>query len=85
MFHWLGPTTAARKIAKVSAGSASHVSVTRMITWSTQPPRYPDRMPSVVPRRPATMTAVKPTTMETRAPKMRRDSTSRPTWSVPSR
>ena len=31
------------------------------------------------------MTAVKPTTMETRAPKIRRDSTSRPTWSVPSR
>ena len=39
MFHMLGPTTAARKIAKVSAGSASHVSVMRMITWSTQPPR----------------------------------------------
>ena len=39
MFHMLGPTTAARKIANVSAGSASHVSVMRMITWSTQPPR----------------------------------------------
>src|SRR5438874_5304924 len=31
------------------------------------------------------MTAVKPTTIETRAPKIRRESTSRPTWSVPSR
>ena len=35
----LGPTMAARKIANVSAGSASHASVTRMMTWSTQPPR----------------------------------------------
>jgi len=32
MFISLGPTTAARKIAKVSAGNASHVSVTRMMT-----------------------------------------------------
>ena len=34
---------------------------------------------------PAKSTAVKPTTIETRAPKMSRDSTSRPRWSVPSR
>jgi hypothetical protein len=39
MFISLGPTTAARKMAKVRAGRASHVSVTRMMTWSTQPPR----------------------------------------------
>ena len=39
MFHMLGPTIAARKMAKVSAGSASQVSVTRISTWSTQPPR----------------------------------------------
>src|SRR5438445_13405418 len=31
------------------------------------------------------MTAVKPTTMETRAPKMSRERTSRPRWSVPRR
>src|SRR3954469_3807363 len=42
-------------------------------------------MPSVVPTTPAKMTAVKPTTMETRAPKISRDRTSRPSWSVPSR
>src|SRR5216683_5785731 len=42
-------------------------------------------MPSVVPMAPATMTARKPTTMDTRAPKISRESTSRPTWSVPSR
>ena len=39
MFNTLGPTMAARKMAKVSAGRASQVSVMRMITWSTQPPR----------------------------------------------
>ena len=33
---------------------------------------------------PATITAVKPTTIKTRAPKMSRESTSRPRWSVPS-
>ena len=38
MFHMLGPTMAARKIAKTIAGSASHASVTRMMIWSTQPP-----------------------------------------------
>src|SRR5919197_751208 len=42
-------------------------------------------MPSTVPITPAKMTAVKPTTIETRAPKISRESTSRPTWSVPSR
>ena len=39
MFHMLGPTMAVRKMANVKAGRASQVSVTRMITWSTQPPR----------------------------------------------
>src|SRR5919201_2838788 len=42
-------------------------------------------MPSTVPITPAKMTAVKPTTIDTRAPKISRESTSRPTWSVPSR
>ena len=32
MFHMLGPAIAARKIAKVSAGKASQVSVSRMIS-----------------------------------------------------
>ncbi len=39
MFHMLGPAIAARKIANIKAGRASQVSVSRMITWSTQPPR----------------------------------------------
>src|SRR3954453_3360935 len=42
-------------------------------------------MPSVVPIIPATRTAVMPTIIETRAPKISRDSTSRPSWSVPSK
>jgi hypothetical protein len=39
MFHMLGPTIVARKIAKTRAGSASQASVRRITTWSTQPPR----------------------------------------------
>ena len=39
MFHMLGPTIVARKMAKTIAGRASQASVTRMMTWSTQPPR----------------------------------------------
>ena len=39
MFHMLGPTIVARKIANTMAGNASQASVTRMMTWSTQPPR----------------------------------------------
>ena len=85
MFISLGPRMAARKIAKVSAGSASQESVTRMISWSTHLPVYPERMPSVVPMVPATTTARMPTTIDTRAPKISRESTSRPRWSVPSR
>src|SRR6516162_3011870 len=42
-------------------------------------------MPSAVPTTPAKITAVKPTTTETLAPKISRESTSRPSWSVPSR
>src|SRR5437016_2531022 len=42
-------------------------------------------MPSVVPTTPANKTAVRPTTIDTLAPKISRDSTSRPSWSVPSR
>src|SRR5438270_6280513 len=42
-------------------------------------------MPSVVPTTPAKTTAVKPTIIDTLAPKIKRDSTSRPSWSVPSR
>ena len=39
MLSSLGPTMAARKMAKVSAGRASQVSVMRITTWSAQPPR----------------------------------------------
>ncbi len=39
MFHMLGPSIVARKIAKTKAGKASQASVTRIITWSTHPLR----------------------------------------------
>src|SRR6266850_2708448 len=68
MFHMLGPTMAARKIAKTMAGNASQASVTRMMIWSTQPPTYPARIPIAVPMPPATSVPISPTTSDTRAP-----------------
>src|SRR6266850_1658419 len=68
MFHMLGPTMAARKIAKTMAGNASQASVTRMMIWSTQPPTYPARIPIAVPMPPATSVPISPTISDTRAP-----------------
>src|SRR3989442_731355 len=84
MFHMLGPTIVARKMAKTSAGNASQASVTRMITWSTQRPTYPDRIPIAVPIPPATSVPISPTISDTRVPWMRRLRTSRLWKSVPS-
>src|SRR5881628_1319862 len=84
MFHMLGPTMAARKIAKTMAGSASQASVTRMMIWSTQPPTYPERIPIAVPMLPATSVPISPTISDTRAPWIRRLRMSRPWKSVPS-
>src|SRR6185295_3468081 len=83
MFHMLGPIMAARKMAKTMAGRASQASVTRMMIWSTHPPTYPDRMPSAVPRPPATSVPISPTISDTRAPWIRRLRMSRPRKSVP--
>src|SRR5207245_4987159 len=84
MFHMLGPTMAARKIAKTMAGNASQASVTRMMIWSTQPPTYPARIPIAVPMLPATSVPISPTISDTRAPWIRRLRMSRPWKSVPS-
>src|SRR6266508_228706 len=84
MFHMLGPTMAARKIAKTMAGNASQASVTRMMIWSTQPPTYPERIPIAVPMLPATSVPISPTINDTRAPWIRRLRMSRPWKSVPS-
>ena len=86
MFHMLGPTIVARKIAKVSAGSASQVSVDAhddLVDPAAEIARQDaERGADDAGER---CTAVKPTTIDTRAPKISRDSTSRPSWSVPSR
>ena len=66
-------------------GNASWASATVMITVSVQPPRKPAESPSAEPTRPPTSTAAKPTRSDTREPKIIRESTSRPRWSVPSR
>src|SRR6266545_2744737 len=84
MFHMLGPTMAARKIAKTMAGNASQASVTRMMIWSTQPPTYPERIPIAVPMLPATSVPISPTISDTRAPWIKRLRMSRPWKSVPS-
>src|SRR2546427_1623149 len=84
MVHMLGPTMAARKIAKTMAGNASQASVTRMMIWSTQPPTYPARIPIAVPMLPATSVPISPTISDTRAPWIRRLRMSRPWKSVPS-
>ena len=60
-------------------------SVTRMMAASGQPPQKPLRAPSVVPTARATIMAARPTASDARAPNTRRDSTSRPVSSVPSR
>ncbi len=80
----LGPSTAMIPMASRMKGKASWASATVMITVSVQPPRKPARSPSAEPTRPPTSTAAKPTRSDTREPKIIRESTSRPRWSVPS-
>ena len=80
----LGPSTAMMPMASRMKGKASWASATVMITVSVQPPLKPARSPSAEPMRPPTSTAAKPTMSDTREPKIMRESTSRPRWSVPS-
>src|SRR5580765_1090705 len=72
-------------IARRMNGNASWASASVMIILSVQPPRNPASNPSEAPRSPPTTTAAKPTSRDTRAPKITRERTSRPRWSVPSR
>src|SRR5579864_6691739 len=64
-------------------GKLSWMSAIRMITASPHPPKYPERSPKVQPTHPATITVAIPTRSAIRAPKITRDRTSRPNWSVP--
>jgi hypothetical protein len=84
-FARLGPSTATTAIASRSPGNASSVSITRLITSSTRPPKYPATEPSVVPTTADTSTTVSPTANEIRAPATMRDRMSRPSSSRPKR
>ncbi|CAM5252204.1 hypothetical protein SANTM175S_01636 [Streptomyces antimycoticus] len=53
---------------KSNCGKASSMSITRLISESTQPPKYPAMMPKMVPRTTATTAARKATSSEIRAP-----------------
>ena len=59
--------------------------MTRMIAVSTQPRKKPANMPMMTPPISDTETTTTPMNREKREPKIRRDSMSRPSASVPSR
>ena len=80
-----GPKTAVIMMAMSSAGKAKTRSLPRMITSSSSEPRRaaaasPSGTPSPMP----IPTATSATAIETRAPTMIIEKTSRPKWSVPS-
>src|SRR5215813_9697901 len=81
----LGSDTATMTTAMRMVGSDRPMSVSRMSSASTSPPRYPEIRPSSVPSVPATPMATSETSSEMRLPQMTRLSTSRPKRSVPSR
>ena len=72
------PTMESSTRAKMSWGMAISTSTARPSTWSTQPPRVAESSPSVPPIRKAKMVVRKAMPTVLRAPKMRRESMSRP-------
>src|SRR4029077_2837256 len=66
------------------SGNAITTSKIRWKIRSSRPPKYALATPSTRPAKPPTMAEVSPTISAVRAPKMMRDSRSRPNWSVPS-
>ena len=78
------PRMATRRIESSTGGNAIQMSTSREISVSTKVPRKPANRPSSEPIRQASPAATKATVSETRVPKMTRDSTSRPSPSVPS-
>src|SRR5690554_679685 len=80
----LGPVAAMMASARRMEGRAKSRSITRMIRVSSQPPTYPAIDPSASPASSERPVATSPTSSETRAPAMMRDSTSRPNSSAPS-
>jgi hypothetical protein len=85
MLNRLGPSTDTSAIASSRPGSVSITSVKRIRMKSTVPPKNPAASPIATPMVSVTAIAAMPTSSEIRAPKMIRESTSRPSSSVPSR
>ena len=82
--HRPGPSTAMSRIENSTGGKAIQISISREISRSTQPRRNPASRPSVAPITQVIAPAISATLSATRAPWMMRDSTSRPSESVPS-
>ena len=79
------PSTATSRIDSNTGGNDIQMSTSRDITASTHPPRNPARSPSSDPIRQARPAATNATVSDTRVPNITRESTSRPSPSVPSR
>src|SRR5437762_5727312 len=82
-FFGSGPSAATIPSASRIAGNAKNTSITRPITMSAMPPRYPDTSPRTLPTSVAAATDNTATCMERRAPNSTRLKRSRPSASVP--
>ena len=80
-----GPRMAITATASNRLGSASRTSIRRMIEVSTLPPAKAAISPRTMPIDSDSVTEMRPIDSARRVPKIRRDSMSRPTASVPSR
>src|SRR5262245_33968413 len=78
------PSTAPRARASTSGGNDSTASISRITSPSRRPPAYPAASPRRPPATSAMATEPSPAASDPRVPQMPRDSTSRPTLSVPS-
>ncbi len=79
-----GPRMATTASASSSTGNANITSTMRISTVSSQPPRYPATTPTVTPTTTANATLTTAIRMDACMATSTRDSTSRPSSSVPS-
>ena len=70
-------------MARMRSGNACITSMSRWLTRSKRPPRYPHATPHSEPVVVPSSTDANATKSDVRAPWMTRESVSRPTWSVP--
>ena len=82
-FRVLAPSMPATAMASTRPGKAIIMSATRMITASTQPPKYPASMPRKEPITNTTATSMNVEDSDVRAPYSTRTKMSRPILSVP--